>query len=153
MGICVFWCVSLVGREHTQRLKPGLLLGGRGPRLKPWRTFRQRHSYKRRQSLPAGCDPAQGLAVAGERAYAEAMAHLRESPLMDWSDCPLVEVVPGKVSGVPLLKGTRLPADTVLSNFEAGSPVEEISDNFDMPEESIRDLLNYATKKQNELHR
>lgn len=71
---------------------------------------------------------------------------------MDWSDCPLVEVIPGKVSGVPLLKGTRLPADTVLSNFEAGSPVEEISDNFDMPEESIRDLLNYATSKQKQLH-
>ena len=24
---------------------------------------------------------------------------------VDWSDCPLVEVIPGKVSGVPLLEG------------------------------------------------
>lgn len=39
---------------------------------------------------------------------------------MDWSDCPLVEVVPGKVSGVPILKGTRLPADTILENYEDG---------------------------------
>jgi hypothetical protein len=23
---------------------------------------------------------------------------------IDWSDCPLVEVIPGKVSGAPLLK-------------------------------------------------
>jgi uncharacterized protein (DUF433 family) len=27
----------------------------------------------------------------------------------DWSYCPLVEVIPGKVSGAPLLKNTRLP--------------------------------------------
>ncbi len=69
---------------------------------------------------------------------------------MDWTDCPLVEVVPGKVSGVPLLRGTRLPADTVLSNYEAGSPVEEISDNFDVPEQTIRELLTYPATKQNQ---
>ena len=71
-----------------------------------------------------------------------------QTAAMDWSDCPLVKVVPGKVSGVPLLKGTRLPADTVLSNYEAGSPVDEISDNFDVPEKTIRDLLSYAANKQ-----
>ena len=70
---------------------------------------------------------------------------------MDWKDCPLVEVVPGKVSGVPLLKGTRLPADTVLKNYEAGSPVEEISDNFDMPADVIREVLRYAADKQKHL--
>ena len=70
---------------------------------------------------------------------------------MDWKDCPLVEVVPGKVSGVPLLKGTRLPADTVLNNYEAGSPVEEISDNFDMPADVIREVLRYAADKQKHL--
>ena len=63
---------------------------------------------------------------------------------MDWTDCPLVEVVPGKVSGVPLLEDTRLPSATVLSDYEAASPVEEIANNFDMPEQTIRDLLTYA---------
>jgi len=80
------------------------------------------------------------------------MARQQEHVVTDWTNCPLVEVVPGKVSGVPLLKGTRLPADTVLSNYEAGSPVEEIADNFDMPEQTIRELLNYAAKKQNQQH-
>jgi uncharacterized protein (DUF433 family) len=74
------------------------------------------------------------------------MAHLHEPVAMDWSDCPLVEVVPGKVSGVPLLKGTRLPADTILENYEGGSPVEEISENFDTPEQTIREILRYAAK-------
>ncbi len=82
------------------------------------------------------------------------MAQHRErvvNVVIDWTNCPLVEVVPGKVSGVPLLKGTRLPADTVLSNYKAGSPVEEIADNFDMPEQTILELLSYAAKKQKQL--
>ncbi len=32
-------------------------------------------------------------------------------PMVDWSECPLVEVIPGKISGAPLLKGTRLPVE------------------------------------------
>jgi uncharacterized protein (DUF433 family) len=38
---------------------------------------------------------------------------------LDWSNCPLVEIVPGKVSGAPLLKNTRLPVDAVTDNYDA----------------------------------
>ena len=38
---------------------------------------------------------------------------------VDWSDCPLVEIVPGKVSGAPLLKNTRLPVDAITRNYDA----------------------------------
>jgi uncharacterized protein (DUF433 family) len=38
---------------------------------------------------------------------------------LDWSDCPLVEVIPGKVSGAPLLKNTRLPVDAITGNYDA----------------------------------
>lgn len=38
---------------------------------------------------------------------------------LDWSDCPLVEMIPGKVSGAPLLKNTRLPVDAILGNYDA----------------------------------
>ena len=72
------------------------------------------------------------------------MAHLHKSALMDWTNCPLVEVIPGKVSGVPLLKGTRLPAATILENYAGGSPVAEIAENFDVPEKTIQELLSYA---------
>jgi hypothetical protein len=30
---------------------------------------------------------------------------------LDWSDCVLVEIIPGKVSGAPLLRNTRLPVE------------------------------------------
>jgi uncharacterized protein (DUF433 family) len=71
--------------------------------------------------------------------------------VVDWSDCPIVEVVPGKVSGVPILKGTRVQADSIVENYESGSPVEEISENFDIPEATIRELLNFAARQQSRL--
>jgi uncharacterized protein (DUF433 family) len=70
---------------------------------------------------------------------------------MDWSDCPIVEVNPRKVSGVPLLKGTRVQADAIVENFEGGSPVEEIAENFAIPESTIRELLTFAAAKQRQL--
>ena len=70
---------------------------------------------------------------------------------MDWTNCPLVEMIPGKVSGVPLLKGTRLPADTIVENYQGGSPVDEIADNFDISEQTIMDVLSYAADKQRHL--
>ena len=89
------------------------------------------------------------LLIRQKTAYAETMAYPAASPAgMDWKDCPLIEIVPGKVSGVPLLKGTRLPADTVLENYKSGSPVAEIAENFDMPEQTIRAVLRYAAKRQ-----
>jgi uncharacterized protein (DUF433 family) len=62
----------------------------------------------------------------------------------DWTDCPLVEVIPGKVSGAPLLKGTRMPVDIVVENYQDGLPAEEIAEVFDLPEESVRALLDFA---------
>lgn len=67
---------------------------------------------------------------------------------MDWSGCPLVEVKPRKVSGAPILKGTRVQADAIVENYEDGSPVEEISENFAVSEATIRALLTFAGKQQ-----
>jgi len=71
---------------------------------------------------------------------------------IDWSDCPLVEVNPRKVSGVPILKGTRMQADSIVENYEDGSPVEEISYNFSIPEETIRAVLAFAHAKRTLAH-
>jgi uncharacterized protein (DUF433 family) len=63
---------------------------------------------------------------------------------MDWTNCELVEVNPRKVSGVPILKGTRVQADAIVENYEGGSDVEEIAENFDIPVEKIRRVLEFA---------
>jgi len=62
---------------------------------------------------------------------------------LDWSGCELVERIPGKVSGVPLLKGTRLPAATIVENAAGGVSVAEISDLFDVPEAKVRAVLDW----------
>jgi uncharacterized protein (DUF433 family) len=64
---------------------------------------------------------------------------------MDWSKCELVETVPGKVSGVPLLRGTRVPADGIVENFEAGESAEQIAYNFDLDAREVRAVLAYAS--------
>ena len=46
--------------------------------------------------------------------------------VLDWSQCPAVERVPGKVSGVWVLKGTRMPVATVFENLEAGASIDDV---------------------------
>ena len=47
-------------------------------------------------------------------------------PSLDWSQCPAVESVPGKVSGAWVLKGTRMPVSAIFENLEAGANIEDI---------------------------
>jgi uncharacterized protein (DUF433 family) len=49
---------------------------------------------------------------------------------VDWSECDLVESVAGKVGGKPVVKGTRIPADTILTDEELGATVEETHESF-----------------------
>jgi uncharacterized protein (DUF433 family) len=49
---------------------------------------------------------------------------MMETAMIDWSQCPDVERIPGKVSGAWLVAGTRIPADAVLDNAEDGSTAE-----------------------------
>jgi uncharacterized protein (DUF433 family) len=67
---------------------------------------------------------------------------------MDWLGCEVVEVVPGKVSGVPVIRGSRVPADQVLENHEAGESVEDIAYNFDLNPDDIRAVLAFAAGHQ-----
>jgi uncharacterized protein (DUF433 family) len=68
---------------------------------------------------------------------------------MDWTGCELVERIPGKAAGKPVVKGTRIPADTVVIDFELGSPVEEIHENFPtLPVDTILKLLAFADNQQ-----
>ncbi len=63
---------------------------------------------------------------------------------MDWSNCSLVESVPGKVSGAPVIKGTRIFADTIPEDYELGMSVEQIQDNYpSLSVETIRELIEY----------
>ena len=66
---------------------------------------------------------------------------------MDWSGCNLVEVVPGKVSGVPILKHSRVPADAVLESHELGESVEDIAYSFSLDPLQITKVLAFAESR------
>jgi uncharacterized protein (DUF433 family) len=64
---------------------------------------------------------------------------------VDWTDCELVERIPGKVSGLPVVRGTRILADTIVQDAELGSPLEEIHENYpDLLVANIQRLIAYA---------
>jgi len=64
---------------------------------------------------------------------------------IDWTGCELVERVPGKVSGRPIVRGTRILADTIVQDSELGSPLEEIQENYpDLPLAAIQQLISFA---------
>jgi uncharacterized protein (DUF433 family) len=68
---------------------------------------------------------------------------------MNWSECSKVEQIPGKVSGQPVVKGTRILADTIVEDDELRSRVEEIHENYpSLPVEKIRKLIAFAHSHQ-----
>jgi len=69
--------------------------------------------------------------------------------MMDWSGCSLVETKPGVQGGRPVLKGTRLPADDIVENWEAGVDEPDIAENFRLPVEHVKAILAYAATHQN----
>ncbi|HLB99241.1 MAG TPA: DUF433 domain-containing protein [Acetobacteraceae bacterium] len=64
---------------------------------------------------------------------------------LDWSQCPAVESVPGKVSGAWVFRGTRLPVATVLENLEDLS-VEEAMQQYDVTRQQIAEVLQFVAQ-------
>src|ERR1700730_17388634 len=65
---------------------------------------------------------------------------------LDWSQCPAVESIPGKVSGAWVFRDTRMPVATVFENLEAGASIEEIIEWFDLTREQITAVLDFAAR-------
>jgi uncharacterized protein (DUF433 family) len=49
---------------------------------------------------------------------------------VDWTACELIERVPGKVSGRPVVVGTRILPDAILHGYELGDSFEEIHEGY-----------------------
>jgi uncharacterized protein (DUF433 family) len=65
---------------------------------------------------------------------------------LDWSQCPAVESVPGRLSGAWVFRDTRLPVSTVFENLEAGATVDEITEWFDISKEQVIEVLQFAAR-------
>ena len=66
--------------------------------------------------------------------------------MLDWSRCPAVERVEGRVSGAWVFRGTRLPVATIFENLEDGLGIEEIMEQFDVTREQVTAVLDFAAR-------
>jgi uncharacterized protein (DUF433 family) len=64
---------------------------------------------------------------------------------LDWSQCPAVESVPGKVSGAWVFRGTRMPVQRVFDHLEAGMSVYD-TEVFDVTPEEVKAVLHFASQ-------
>ena len=66
---------------------------------------------------------------------------------IDWSQCPAVESVPGKVSGAWVLRGTRMPVATIFDNLKAGAGIDDILRWFDgLNREQVQAVIDFASR-------
>ena len=67
--------------------------------------------------------------------------------ILDWSQCPAVESIPGKVSGAWVLKGTRMPVSAIFENLEAGANIDDIMEWFDgLVREQVQAAIEFAVR-------
>ena len=66
--------------------------------------------------------------------------------MIDWSQCPAVESLPGKVSGAWVLKGTRTPVKVIFENLEAGMSIEEVMEQFPVTREQIDSPMAFVAR-------
>jgi uncharacterized protein (DUF433 family) len=65
---------------------------------------------------------------------------------LDWSQCPAVESVPGKVSGAWTFRNSRTPVKLVFENLEDGMTIDEIVEQYPVSREEIKAVLEFAAR-------
>jgi len=66
---------------------------------------------------------------------------------LDWSQCPAVESVPGKMSGAWVFRGTRMPVAIVFENLEAGMTLDELVEMYDgLTRGQVKAVLDFAAR-------
>ena len=66
--------------------------------------------------------------------------------VLDWSQCPAVESIPGKVSGAWVFRNTRMPVSVVFDTLEAGATIDEIVEWFDVTPEQVKAVIEFAAR-------
>jgi len=67
--------------------------------------------------------------------------------MLDWSQCPEVERVPGKVSGAWLFRDTRVPVRALFENLESGATVGQFLEWFPgVTRQQVEAVLEFANQ-------
>lgn len=68
---------------------------------------------------------------------------------MNWFGCPVIEQVPGRMSGVPVLRDSRVRPEDLIGNLDEGP--EWMADAFGLSIEDVRAVLEFYRLHQDEL--
>ena len=67
--------------------------------------------------------------------------------ILDWSQCPAVERVPGRMSGAWVLRGTRMPVATIFDNLEAGASVDDLMRWYEgLDRKQVQSVIEFAAR-------
>jgi uncharacterized protein (DUF433 family) len=73
------------------------------------------------------------------------MANVETETEIDWTACELIERVPGKVSGRPVVHGTRIMPEGIVNSYELGETIDELREGFpSLTESQIKRLIEFA---------
>jgi uncharacterized protein (DUF433 family) len=71
---------------------------------------------------------------------------------IDWMACELIEQVPGKVSGRPVVRGTRIMPDPIVNSYDLGDSIDEIHEGFPtLSVAQIQRLIEFAHSQRQQL--
>jgi uncharacterized protein (DUF433 family) len=66
---------------------------------------------------------------------------------LDWSQCPAVESVPGKMSGAWVLRGTRMPVATIFQSLQNGANLDNILEWYDgLDRDQVKAVIDFAAR-------
>ena len=66
--------------------------------------------------------------------------------LIDWAQCPVLESIPGKVSGAYVFRGTRVPVSAVLNNLKNLTANEVVESFPSVTLQQIFSVLDFLAK-------
>ena len=73
------------------------------------------------------------------------MAKLDTASNIDWMACELIEQIPGKVPGRPVVRGTRVMPDPIVNSYDLGDSIDDIHEGFPtLSVAQIRRLIDFA---------
>ena len=73
---------------------------------------------------------------------------------IDWTRSELIECVPGKVSGRPVVRGTRIMPDAIVGSHDLGETIEELHQGFPtLSVVQIKRLIEFAHAERERQHR
>lgn len=72
---------------------------------------------------------------------------------IDWMACELIEQVPGKVSGRPVVRGTRILPDGIVNSYDMGESIENIREDWpSLSVDQINRLIEFAHIQRGQAH-